>query len=667
MSLKVTPGYWREEVRASQEVLRPYLGEAYDDLIRNYHGGRHGRDESKGDDEPDPENTGFEWIALMMGQAIPGIPQVKTSSSEAQGELAEQSEQLEIALNELLLKSKFRRECCKLFVDYSMRWGVGLVKPIPQLGAYQFQDPPRWPQAMRVSIRDFFFDPRALDADTWRWQGHRVRADKEDILEDAKENPDLGWNVALLERLTTITEAEEDQGGANAARPQIRWGGGPDRQQVEYVEVWIPELELEFTEKDRKRLGGARSWREAGYNGLILTVPLDYEPGVPEGEDEDWIREPRPFWGPSSGPYEFFHAYYVPDDSAPLSPLGAVENQSEYLNDLAKAMIRSARNWKRLVIVGSEDPELPIKVEEGEHDSIFTTNATDVRRSIQQVELGGTSNEQIVATDIAKNRHQRASGLDDAQRGNVTGEGTATEVLAATQASAARVGLILNDFREGMLGLIYKMAWYVWNDHQFQIQTGSQNASRLRHSSTGEPLRFPVIRGGSVEVGPEGQEAAQPMAPNLDAVSISLHTFNVQPFGTTSPQQQLLEFDQTAMAYMPLISDPRFLHVDWAKFFADRRRLVQGPDFATCVDFEEARKIAAAMLQMELEGGPKADGPPSPMFSGGHSPNGGGPAWRVGMKDGPQHSEYARGGLLSPGKNTAKGQQAKQSQKNEEG
>lgn len=653
MSLQVTPSYWREEIRASQEVLRPYLGDAYERVIRNYTGGRHGEDAfGQSGDDSDPENHAFEWIALMQGQAIPGVPQIRATASETLGEVAEQAQQLELAMNELLLKSKFRREMCKVFVDYSMRWGVCLVKPIPQLGAYQYEDPPDWPQAMRLSIRDYFWDPRSLDAETRRWQGHRVRADKKDLLEDAKKYPDLGWNLRLLEQLGEVTDSD-GQTDNSTVKPKIRWGGGPDREQVEYIEVWVPELELEFTPADRKRTGRA-SWREAGFNGIILTVPLDWEwDKQPDEAEEPWLREPRPFFGPPSGPYEFFQGYYVPDDSAPLSAVGAVENQMRYLNDLARAMISSARRWKRLVFVSNEDPDLPIQVEEGMHDGVLTTNVGDVKRGIQQVEVGGTSNEQIVATDIAKNRLDRASGVDDAQRGNVTGQGTATEVLAATQASAARVGMILGNFREGMLGVLQKMAWYVWNHHQFQIQVGPEAAAKLRHPRTGEPVRAPVIRGGSPKINPQtGKVEAVPMAPHFDAVSIQIHTFSVQSFGTITPTQQLMEFDQTAMAYMPLISNPQFLHVDWASFFADRRRLIQGADFSASIDFDLGRQVAMAQLGAQLEQSQGAQGPAQPTQAKATQQSGSGPSWRVTMKNGPQPSAYARGGLLKPGGNT---------------
>jgi len=650
MALQLEHAYWREEIIAAQEVMRPYLGEAYDQMVLNYTGGRHGQDDIDRDpDENDPENHAFEWIALMQGQAIPGVPQTKAESLIPEDPVLQQeASQLQLALNELSTKTNLRRELFKLFVDYSMRWGVGLVKPKPTLGAYQFEDPPEWPQVMRLSLRDWVCDVRALDAETRRWAGHRVRLDLEDVMDEALEDEDSGWNLEWLRQVET-RESDESGTDGNGLRPRIRRGSGPDRKQVEVFEVWVPELELEFTDEDAKRTG-KKSWVEAGYNGLILTISTDTDEETRQIDtDEPWPRVPRPFFGPPCGPYQFFQGYFVPDDGFPLSAIGAVEGQMEFLNDLVRAMNKSARRYKRVVFVSSEDPELAINVTEGEHDGVYTTNVGDLKKGIQEATIGGPSNEQIVTADIAKERLNKASGLDDAQRGNVTGQGTATEVLAATQASAARVsGTIIGNFREGMLGLYRKMAWYVWNSPTFKMLVAPSATPMFRPD--GQQIRGGVVvRGGSPRLNEDtGELEAQAMAPNFDAVSIQIHTFSLQSFGTTSPQQQLMEFDTAAMAYLPMVSDPRFLCVGWRRFFGERRRLVQGPDFSESIDFDLAAQIAAVQLQQQVEQA-QPDTPQNKPTGGGQ---GNGPGWRVTMKGGPQPSEYARGGgLLKAGSN----------------
>lgn len=647
--LALRPSYWREEILASQSSLRGHLGAGYDRLVQQYRGSRWGSSNSSEDFEDHPENHAFEWLALMMGQAVPGTPQIKAVSAEATGELAESAVQLELAVNEVLMKSRFRREMHRAFVDFGMRWAAVLVKPQPQMGAWQFNDPPNWPQAMRLSLKDVVFDPRALSSDSLRWIGRRVRADKDDVIAAAKDS-ELGWNRELIDGLAEVSESNES---VQHSRPGKQWWGGPDRHQVEWFEVWVPELEQEWTPALSKKYGGAKSWREAGFNGMVLTIAMEMEESKPssagdETKDEEWIREPRPYFGPPEGPIELIRGYDVPDEAVPLSNLGAVEAQVEYLNDLVVAMQDSARRWKRLTLVGAEDPELPIKISEGEHDGLFTTNVTDLRKNVQTVEYGGTSNEQIVATDIAKSTLDRISGMDDAQRGNVTGEGTATEVYAAAQASAARVGVVLGNFREGMTAVIRRMCWYIWNDHTFRALLGPEAAARIFHVRTGELRGNGAIRVRGGRRNEKGEPV--PMAPNLDAVSVQIHTFAMHEFGTTNPQQQLMEFDQAAMAYLPLTSDPRFLHVDWAQFAADRRRYSAGPDPFASVDFERGREIGMLMLQAQVEP-PQAAGPAQPAYGQG-SKGGGGPSWRVQPTSGQERPFARAGGLLAAGRNT---------------
>lgn len=650
MALTALPSYWRQEIQACHTALREHLGASYDAMVRGYTGGRWGN----GSDEEDenPENHAFEWISLMQGQACPGTPQVKAISADAIGPLAQQATQLELSVNELLVKSKFRREMLKVFIDHGMRYGAVWVAPQPQMGAWQFADPPNWPQAMRLSLKDFVFDVRALDAESLRWLGRRVRMDKEDVLEAARADKSLGWNLPLLEELATVSEAEES---SESERPAKRWWGGPDRSQVEFFEIWVPELELEWDGEAKRKFKGRKSWREAGFNGLILTVALGMGDDRPFGagvtmDQDPWIREPRPFFGPPDGPIEFFRAYDVPDEVIPLSNLTAVQSQVEFLNDLTWAMSESARRWKRLVFVTSEDPDLAVKVTETDHDNVLTTNVSDVKKGIQEVEVGGTTDQQIMSTDMAKNRLDRIAGMDDAQRGNVTGQGTATEVYAAAQASMARSGIIISNFREGMVGVIKKMCWYIWNDHTFQMLLGPEAAARVFNVRTGELKGHGVIKVQGGTMGPDGEP--ENMAPNFDAVSISIHTFHTTEYGTTSPAQQLLEFDQAAMNYLPLTSDPRFLHVDWAKFFADRRRYVNGPDPTAAVDFELGRTIGMHLLQAQLEA-PQAAGAASPQHGQG-SKAGGGPGWRVGQPaQKTQGGPTARaGGLLKPQSNS---------------
>jgi hypothetical protein len=297
---------------------------------------------------------------------------------------------------------------------------------------------------------------------------HRYLIDKEDLIQLAKEKPGEGWNLDVIKSVSAGAKVDEVQRDQRFA---------VHRKEVVIYEVWFPELD------DEKRT------REEGFNGMIYT--LAYGQNV-EGltKDPQYIREPRPFYGPRWGPYVLFGAYIVPDVAFPLGPLTAVAAQNEQLNRQARAIDRANEKYKQLIFVAGDDADLQNQVKDGKDLFVFPArNIEDVRTQIFQAQIGGAQEVQYQSYQNLKERVNRLLGLDEIHRGNVSGEGTATEVTAAVAASENRLGYLLNQFGAGAEKVIRTVAWYLYHTDEIVFPLG-QEATAAFQPPEGTDLWF---------------------------------------------------------------------------------------------------------------------------------------------------------------------------------
>lgn len=587
--LDLTPYRWYEELRAAEKYRDQFLDD-WEEVISHYHGPGY---KSSGapifEESHDPENHAFEWISLIGTSMTQSNPRTRVHTAR-QGIARQAALGMQFALNRWIRMVGFKEVNELLVADYGLKYCVAAVFPRPMPGMGGAEGPSRWPSLRRISPRRYNQDPVSVERSEQRWRSHQVIRDKEDVLQEASDHPEAGWNIDAIMSVPENIDVQSVRGPGND--PNIPWH--VDRHEISYDEIWVPEFQPD-----------PKKGPDKGYNGAILTLARGetYDSAV---GDASWIRPPRPFFGPRWGPYETAGGFVVPDDATPLSPIGATEAQADHLNAVARAVQRAVEDYKRIAIVGNGDPELETIITEGKHGYVYTCNAEDLQRNVVQLELGGLTAQFLAAEDRARQSLDRNSGMPEAMRGNVEGGATATEVNLAASGASNRFGRHIQKFRDLNVRLLRTAAWYLeFDDSMVPIHLGEEAARQLTDEQ-GQPVEEPVWQPGISK----DQKFA-----DFDDYDFEIELFSME---MSSEQQALMaatELDQLILNVGGAMTDPRFLHVDWKEYTQQREQLRGATGVGKLFDFEMARELAAKFLQMGSAPEINAGGKPQPRLN----------------------------------------------------
>lgn len=353
-----------------------------------------------------------------------------------------------------------------LAVDYNFAWAVALVTARPRLDVAEFEDSALWPQVSRVSPWDFGYDHRAKSWRNARMLWHEYRLDKDDALASARADRKLpkeqreGWISAALEELSTTNDPPHRK----MERAWIGKQDGPDREQIRVLEVFLPGM----------RLSGSPG-PEDGFNGTVLTIGCNStaSSGV-------YLKPPKPFHGPRWGPYTVFGTYIVPDCPFPLSLLMAAAGHIAESSRISQAIDNQVKNYKRMLLIAAGAPELAKIIKSGVNDHVYSARqVAELDKFVREYEHGGTTPGNIAAEQRSVNRRNRILGLDEVQRGNVTGKGTATEVQLAVEAALGRQGYVQSRFQDGVRRVGKTVAWYLFHTDEIIFPLGADAAEAL--------------------------------------------------------------------------------------------------------------------------------------------------------------------------------------------
>ena len=410
----------------------------------------------------DSENTSFEYVSFIMSQLVWANPRwrVSTRRPRAQEMVAEA---IDHGMNRWTVDGDMKTTLEDLAVDFSFCWGVGHVTPVRRPETYEAEDPRFWPQFSRISPLDFGFDQRCPNWRRARMLWHDYRVDKDDLLEMAKRDAELprdereGWLMAPIRELQETSESERTLARASAFARGVH-EDAPDRKQVTLTQIYLPTHRLPN-----------KPGPEDGFNGTIVTLGTS---GSGEHTAVE-VMKPKPFYGPRWGPYTLFGCYIVPDSPFPLSALVASGGHIEQASRLSKAVDAQVEAYKRLLLVGAQDPQLAATIKSGKNDHVyFARQLQNIDALVRSFEMGGTSVSNLNAEARAVNKRNRSLGMDEVQRGNVTGDGTATEVQFAVEASLSRQGYVKGRFQDACRRVGRTVAWYLYHDDRIEFPLG---------------------------------------------------------------------------------------------------------------------------------------------------------------------------------------------------
>ncbi len=578
MALDLTAQGLYDEVRKAKEHRDRFLGSPYFDSIERYVGPGYRRGSSAA---VDFNNHAYKVLSTFLPMLASGNPRVRTKTPR-QGSAAALTKAVEFAVNRNFELQNIKKTLEELATDWFFKWAVAFTQPRPALGMMEREDPPYRPVTVRLSLTDYLWDPCAIKHSEARWQAHRIIRDKDSLLREAKEAPQRGWDKAAIE--ATQQEPDREHRGEKLSE-------NFDRDEIEYWEVWVPEATLEKAKDEAGR--PFQPLAEEGFHGTVYTISAD------SGE---FLRAPRPFWGPRDGPYTFSGYLYVPDRAVPLSMLAATAAQAEIMNTVWNAAIEAIKSYKKGIGVSSgAAAELAEKIEEFGDLSVFTVDGAfeDVTKAIQQIEVGGLTQQHMTMLQTLGMNLDQISGLTEAMQGTVSGQGTATEASIAQMASGRRLGYAAEKFNAGMTRPIaHKEAWYSIMHPLSRIPLGDQANGVFVDPMTGEPIESPVLLGGAKHA-----ELLEDSDIEIDAIS--------QRYTS-----ELLEAERSAQqdawlgTFAPLI--PQLPWVNWDLVLARKAEQWGDPSLQKLINMNKANLVGAMMMQMNMAGIPQNPGQPQP-------------------------------------------------------
>ena len=548
------------EVEAAEDFRDQHLTE-WRRLIERYHGPAF---RGTADGQDDPENFVHEYISLILPRIVHDSPKVRVRSSRPVSQSVTAGV-LQVGLNRWTKMTKLRNTLERIATDMLLGYGVAMVVNEPRKGyrSPDGQDP--WlPRVYRISPDRFFMDPAASNVEDVRYMGHCWVVDKDDLVEQAQREE--GWDMDAIAAI-----------GENAGVDEVRADEGrkreiPDRKELVVYEVFVPEVRDEDSEEVDEATGLSM------FNGTIYTMLKGQAKG--EAANVGFVRAPRPYWGPRTGPYTVFGAYTVPDDPYPLSPIVCIVPQMDDVNAHLRSMRYSASAYKRVVAVDSRNSKLAQDLRDRDDLYVVLADGIDPTQVVP-FEVGGITAQQVQYSGMAQDRLDRVSGIHDAMRGNVTGQATATEISIAESASGLRMAHLKRQFSEQVNEVMRNVAWFLFHDQK---------------------VIFPLGEDGMAVVGePEPLFSPRAMVGLFDDLDIDIDVMSMERVSDIVMQKRAMELLQlVGTLSQAVVASP---HVKWKEVMSIVGDAMNIPNLADMIDEQKVQQMQQQPVVSAPQGG----------------------------------------------------------------
>lgn len=562
MALNTSPASLWSEVRRSIEHRDLFLGSSYEDAIKKFYGPGYKAGESLA---VDFDNHAYSWISIFLPILASGNPRVRAKTPRS-GPAPAFSKAVELAVNRNFELTDVKRTIEQLATDWAFRYCVAITTPSPVAGMAEREDPIFRPTTKRLSLEDYICDPVARQHAECRFQGHRIVRDRADLLREAEEFPERGWNADVIRGLADASHGKRTKELTSSI----------SRDEVEFYEVWVPEARLDVA----LDASGAEfePSTEDGFHGTIYTV---------SSHAQDFVRAPRPFWGPRDGAYTFSGYLYVPDQTIPLSPLVATAAQAEIYNAVMESAIENIKGYKRGIAIGSDSGNLDELIADFKDLGILKVESIEkLTDMLKEVEVMGLTPQHLQQIDLLRNLLERQSGISEALQG-VTSGATATEASIASMSVGKRMGYMTEKFINSVVKPIGKKeAWYLSMDPRSRTDLGELAEGLFFDPNTGQPIEAPVLVGGTE---------------HLDL--LESHDIEIQPISMRYTTE-MLEAERAAswenflLTTAPMI--PTTPYIDWALIYSRKAEQLGDPSLARTVDVQKAMLMGQIQMMMTM-------------------------------------------------------------------
>lgn len=527
--LSLQPEKIGRELQESTKHLEHYLAAVRD--VRSYYPNSAYCNGEGTSPRTQHENFVFDLVALNLPRLVYDNPRLTvrglaspSATASGFGEATQDlAESIEAGVNQWVGLVNLRKTLQTLGVDYLLGWFVAMVKLEPRYPGSQAggqaggQWDQRIPRLTVLSPDEFRIDPYAKSYETAKWKGHACTADKDDLLAEAEADPESGWDAEALKQHATNEDADKIGREPGYQKPETR-------DEVTYYELWVPGYRLPDAPGP-----------EEGYHGTIITITR-------EGET---LRAPRPYYGPRWGPYTLCGAYPVPRRIYPVSPAVAHKPIVDDLNDAIEVVQAANAGYKRIVIYEASNQALGEQLKNAEHDFLVPVSGLLDKNLVIPIEIGGATEHQLRAVAELRDRLDRASGLQEAARGAVSGS-TATEVGVADSAHQMRTSYLTQTFGDGVIQMCKTAAWFLHMDDRVVFGLDGENVPVEGHDG--------IFYGGLHE----GQ-----MPEDFDDLLFDLEPLSMERTAQGMQQRRMQAAVDTVVTIAPLIA--QMPHIDWRR------------------------------------------------------------------------------------------------------
>lgn len=247
---------------------------------------------------------------------------------------------------------------------------------------------------------------------------------------------------------------------------------------------------------------------------------------------------------------------------------------------VGRANNRAARRYKRVtgVIGGDQTTSALLDSEDG-----YSVNISE-GGTLVTAEMGGVSQQGIAHAQMRRDSTDRLLGMDDIQRGLVTGEGTATEAALASSSSDARTNDVVSVFRQFVAEIYEALAWYCYHDDRVVVGVKGQMPGMTQ----------PMLRGGKTE------------GMTFDDLRFEIAPYSMEPETPATRRAR----GEAMMATIGWLAQaiPTAPFMDWGRVLPEIGSLLGVEGLEHFVDVEGAAEWGAQMAQ--YGGQPQAAQPP---------------------------------------------------------
>lgn len=368
------------------------------------------------------DNAADEWMGNVLPQLVYYNPKCSVTSSRpiVQAGIVES---IELGLNAWIKKSDLASKLVSLAEDMGIVYGVALVVMGQMPGYEDVGQKPLFPEVVVLKPDWFFTDPQAHGKDDWRFRGHYLIRDKDDLVAELDDQGMPKYDAELIDKLTG------DSGPEELTKKELVAGvDRVPRNSIVLYEIYVPET------------------------GMIYTLAW----GAGEAA---YLCPPRKAFVPPGGPYVIFGVHKARNSPFPLAPLAVTAGAAREINAHVDQAVRQADRCKQMTFVDAAADKLKEIIINGKDGEVYgIPGAHD--SNIVKVTVDGPDEDTLKWIEMRRADMQKKSGISNPQAGQVTGA-TATEINTVTSGMSLRLKFMQRQFRSCVMELLNKVVWYL--------------------------------------------------------------------------------------------------------------------------------------------------------------------------------------------------------------